>query len=213
MVYVGKSYPIHDALDKATGRTVYAGDMELKGMLHMAVLFSKIPHGFVKKLDYSKAMELPGVVDVLYYGNTCQKEHNRYHSQYRQDLIHTGRIFNQQVRFVGEGECGACTVIIDGEAMHSCLVLACQPEGKSVLTIEGLEENGELDKIQKIFIEEIAIQCGYCTTGMIMSTKALLMHNPHPTETEIRNALAGNICRCSGYTQILRAVKKTSEEA
>ena len=113
----------------------------------------------------------------------------------------------------GEGECGACTVIIDGEAMHSCLVLACQLEGKSVLTIEGLEENGELDKIQKIFIEETAIQCGYCTTGMIMSTKALLMHNPHPAETEIRNALAGNICRCSGYTQILRAVKRTSEEA
>ena len=107
----------------------------------------------------------------------------------------------------GEGECGACTVIIDGEAMHSCLVLACQLEGKSVLTIEGLEQNGELDKIQKIFIEETAIQCGFCTTGMIMSTKALLMHNPHPTETEIRNALAGNICRCSGYTQILRAVK------
>ena len=111
------------------------------------------------------------------------------------------------------GECGACTVIIDGEAMHSCLVLACQLEGKSVLTIEGLEQNGELDKIQKIFIEETAIQCGFCTTGMIMSTKALLMHNPHPNETEIRNALAGNICRCSGYTQILRAVKRTSEEA
>lgn len=102
MVHVGKSYPIHDALGKATGRTVYAGDMELKGMLHMAVLFSKIPHGFVKKLDYSKAMELPGVVDVLYYGNTCQKEYNRYHSQYRQDLIHTERIFNQHVRFVGD---------------------------------------------------------------------------------------------------------------
>ena len=111
------------------------------------------------------------------------------------------------------GECGACNVIIDGEAMHSCLVLACQLEGKSVLTIEGLEQNGELDKIQKIFIEETAIQCGFCTTGMIMSTKALLMHNPRPTETEIRNALAGNICRCSGYTQILRAVKRTSEEA
>ena len=80
----------------------------------------------------------------------------------------------------GEGECGACNVIIDGEAMHSCLVLACQLEGKSVLTIEGLEQNGELDKIQKIFIEETAIQCGFCTTGMIMSTKALLMHNPTP---------------------------------
>lgn len=113
----------------------------------------------------------------------------------------------------GEGECGACTVIIDGEAMHSCLVLACQLEGKHVLTIEGLEHNGELDRIQRIFVEETAIQCGYCTTGMIMSTKALLMHEPHPTEAQIRNALAGNICRCSGYTQILRAVKRSAEEA
>ena len=112
----------------------------------------------------------------------------------------------------GEGECGACTVIIDGEAVHSCLVLACQLEGKSVLTIEGLEEKGELSVIQKNFVEETAIQCGYCTTGMIMSAKALLMHNPHPTEEEIRKALSGNICRCSGYTQIIRAVKRTAEE-
>ncbi len=112
----------------------------------------------------------------------------------------------------GEGECGACTVIIDGVAVHSCLVLACQVEGKDVITIEGLEVNGEISKIQKIFVEETAIQCGYCTTGMIMSTKALLMNNPKPTEKEIRNALAGNICRCSGYVQIVRAVKRAAEE-
>ena len=112
----------------------------------------------------------------------------------------------------GEGECGACTVIIDGEAVHSCLVLACQLEGKHVLSIEGLEQNGELSAIQRIFVEETAIQCGYCTTGMIMSAKALLMHNPHPAEEEIRTALAGNICRCSGYTQIIRAVKRSAQE-
>lgn len=112
-----------------------------------------------------------------------------------------------------EGECGACTVIIDGEAIHSCLTLVCQLEGKEVITIEGLEANGELDRIQKYFVEETAIQCGYCTTGMIMSTKALLLHNPHPTEEEIRVALAGNICRCSGYTQIIRAVKRAADEA
>ena len=112
----------------------------------------------------------------------------------------------------GEGECGACTVIIDGEAVHSCLVLAFQLEGKDVITIEGLEENGELSAIQRIFVEETAIQCGYCTTGMIMSAKALLMHNPNPTEEEIRIALSGNICRCSGYTQIIRAVKRTARE-
>lgn len=111
-----------------------------------------------------------------------------------------------------EGECGACTVIIDGEAMHSCLVLACQIEGKDITTIEGLEENGELSRIQRIFVEETAIQCGYCTTGMIMSAKALLLHNPHPTEEEIRCALSGNICRCSGYTQIVRAVQRTAAE-
>ncbi|MDD3253485.1 MAG: (2Fe-2S)-binding protein [Lachnospiraceae bacterium] len=113
----------------------------------------------------------------------------------------------------GEGECGACTVIIDGEAVHSCLTLVCQLEGREVITIEGLEENGEMCRIQRMFVEETAIQCGYCTTGMIMSTKALLMHNPHPTEQEIRNALAGNICRCSGYTQIIKAVKRSAEEA
>ena len=112
-----------------------------------------------------------------------------------------------------EGECGACTVIVDGEAVHSCLTLVCQLGGKEVVTIEGLEESGEMDRIQKLFIEETAIQCGYCTTGMIMSTKALLIHNPHPTEEEIRVALAGNICRCSGYTQIVRAVKRAAEEA
>lgn len=112
----------------------------------------------------------------------------------------------------GEGECGACTVIIDGKAVHSCLVLACQLEGREVLTIEGLEEVGELSRIQRIFVEETAIQCGYCTPGMIMSAKALLMQNPHPTEEEIRNALAGNICRCSGYTQIIRAVSRTAAE-
>lgn len=112
----------------------------------------------------------------------------------------------------GEGECGACTVIIDGEAVHSCLVLACQLEGRDVTTIEGLEENGELSRIQRIFVEETAIQCGYCTTGMIMSAKALLLQSPHPTEEEIRIALSGNICRCSGYTQIVRAVQRTASE-
>lgn len=112
----------------------------------------------------------------------------------------------------GEGECGACTVIINGEAVHSCLVVACQLEGKEIITIEGLEENGELSKIQQIFIEETAIQCGYCTTGMIMSAKALLMHNPNPTVDQIRVALSGNICRCSGYTQIINAVSRAAKE-
>lgn len=111
-----------------------------------------------------------------------------------------------------EGECGACTVIIDKVAVHSCLKVAAQMTGKEVITIEGLEQNGELDLIQTAFVEETAVQCGYCTTGMIMSTKALLLHNSNPTEEEIRVALSGNICRCSGYEQIINAVERTAKE-
>lgn len=106
----------------------------------------------------------------------------------------------------GEGECGACTVIMDGKAVDSCLVLACQLEGSEIITIEGLAKDGELDELQKAFISHGAIQCGYCTPGMVMAAKALLMENPAPTEAEIRNAIAGNICRCSGYSQIVSAV-------
>ena len=111
-----------------------------------------------------------------------------------------------------EGECGACTVILDGEAVHACLTLAVQLEGRQVLTIEGLSENGELDVLQRCFVEELAVQCGFCTPGMIMSARALLMHNPDPTEDETRLALSGNICRCSGYVQIVAAVKRAAAE-
>lgn len=111
-----------------------------------------------------------------------------------------------------EGECGACTVIMDGLAVHSCLTLAAQLQGRHVTTIEGLEKNEELDILQHCFVEEIAIQCGFCTTGMIMSAKALLLHNPHPTEEEIRTALSGNLCRCSGYVQIVNAVSRAARE-
>lgn len=112
----------------------------------------------------------------------------------------------------GEGECGACTILLDGKAIHSCLLVAAQISGKQVTTIEGLEKNGKLDPLQSAFVEEVAIQCGYCTPGMILSAKALLLENPAPTETEIRRALAGNICRCSGYTQIIRAVERAARE-
>lgn len=112
----------------------------------------------------------------------------------------------------GEGECGACTVLLENEAVHACLVTAIQLEEKHILTIEGLAQKGELDIIQRAFVEEIAVQCGFCTPGMIMSTKALLLKNPQPTEKEIKCALAGNICRCSGYQQIIRAVKRAARE-
>ena len=112
----------------------------------------------------------------------------------------------------GEGECGACTILLDGEAVHSCLVMVGQLENHEVITIEGLAENGELDVIQTAFIENSAVQCGFCTPGMIMSTKSLLAKNPDPSEEEIRNALSGNICRCTGYVQILAAVRDAAKK-
>lgn len=114
MRYIGKSYPIHDAGSKAAGRAVYAGDMELKGMLHMALLFSTIPHGIVKHLDCSKALALPGVVDVIHCFNTTEKEYNQYQTQFGQDLVHTARIFNSHVRYVGDRIAG---VIAETEAI------------------------------------------------------------------------------------------------
>ncbi len=112
----------------------------------------------------------------------------------------------------GEGECGACTVIMDGLAVNACLVLAAQARDKHILTIEGLEKNNELDQLQQSFIKNGAVQCGFCTPGMIMSAKALLMRNPHPNEAEIRNAIAGNLCRCTGYAKIVEAIKEAAEQ-
>ena len=109
-----------------------------------------------------------------------------------------------------EGECGACTVIVDGKAVNSCVMLAVQARGKAILTVEGLAEHGELDLLQQKFVEYGAVQCGYCTPGMLLSAKALLMANPVPSEQDIRIALAGNLCRCTGYTTIVAAVTAAS---
>lgn len=111
-----------------------------------------------------------------------------------------------------QGECGACTVLLDGLPVNSCSTLAVECEGKEVTTIEGLAQNGELHPIQKQFIEKWALQCGYCTPGMIMSAKALLDHNPHPTEIEIREAISGNLCRCTGYAKIVEAIQAAAAE-
>ena len=111
----------------------------------------------------------------------------------------------------GEGECGACTIIVDGRAVNSCLMLACQAQGREILTIEGLDERGELSILQRSFVKNGAIQCGYCTPGMIMASKALLMSCPDPTEDQIRAALSGNICRCTGYSQIIAAVREAAK--
>jgi carbon-monoxide dehydrogenase small subunit len=106
----------------------------------------------------------------------------------------------------GAGLCGCCTVMVDGKAVKSCLVLALQAKGKSVQTIEGLSHEDVLDPVQKAFIENGAIQCGFCSPGMIMASKALLNENPHPSENDVRHALSGNLCRCTGYHKIVKAV-------
>ena len=112
-----------------------------------------------------------------------------------------------------EGDCGACTVLIDGKAVKSCIYPAIKARGKSISTIEGLiGKNGELDKIQESFIENFAIQCGYCTPGMIMTAKALLKDNPNPNEQEVREYLQGNLCRCTGYKKIVEAVLYSAQE-
>ena len=106
-----------------------------------------------------------------------------------------------------EGECGACTVMIDGRPINSCVTLARQVEGCNVVTIEGLAVNGVLTPVQQQFIDNWAFQCGYCTPGMIMSATALLLRNPNPTEQEIREAIEGNLCRCTGYAKIIDAIE------
>lgn len=108
----------------------------------------------------------------------------------------------------GKGECGACTVLIDGKPVNSCLMLALQAEGKDIFTIEGLSSNGPTP-LQRAFVEEGAVQCGYCTPGMVLSLTALMNQNPFPTEEEIKEAISGNLCRCTGYLKIVQAVKKT----
>ncbi|MBE0478122.1 (2Fe-2S)-binding protein [Candidatus Aerophobetes bacterium] len=105
------------------------------------------------------------------------------------------------------GDCGACTVIMDGRAVNSCLILAVEADKKEIITIEGLSKTGQLHPLQKSFVEHGAIQCGFCSPGMIMSAKALLDENPHPSDEEIRKAIAGNLCRCTGYAKIIEAIK------
>ena len=111
----------------------------------------------------------------------------------------------------GKGECGTCTVLMNGKAVNACLVLGSQLEGTEILTVEGVSNGRELHSLQKSFIEEGAVQCGFCIPGMIISAKALLDENPSPTEEEIRRGISGNLCRCTGYTKIVSAIQKASE--
>ena len=125
----------------------------------------------------------------------------------RDDLSLTGTKYA-----CGMGECGACTVLVDGEAVYSCLMLASEVGDAEITTIEGLSKGGELDPVPAAFADAGGVQCGFCTPGMVLSAKALLAENPHPTEGEIRIALSGNLCRCTGYTCIVDAVMAAARE-
>ena len=110
-----------------------------------------------------------------------------------------------------EGECGACTVLMDGKPVASCLVLAVAAQGREITTIEGLSHGEQLDPVQEAFVKHTAIQCGFCTPGMVMAAKALLDENPRPTPAEVRKAISGNLCRCTGYQQIVDAIMAAAE--
>jgi aerobic-type carbon monoxide dehydrogenase small subunit (CoxS/CutS family) len=125
----------------------------------------------------------------------------------RENLYMTGTKYG-----CGIGECGACTVLLDGEPVLSCLTLVVDVDGRNVETIEGLAKGDDLDVIQQAYLEEGAVQCGFCTPGYIMTTKALLKENPNPTEEEIREYLKGHYCRCTGYVNIIKAVKKAAKK-
>jgi len=123
------------------------------------------------------------------------------------------RVLREQLGLTGtkigceEGDCGACTVLLDGRPVSSCLVLAVQAQGHEITTIEGLAENGQLHPLQQAFVEHGAIQCGFCSPGMLLTAKALLDDNPHPDEGQIRHAISGNLCRCTGYQKIVEAIQ------
>jgi 4-hydroxybenzoyl-CoA reductase subunit gamma len=147
----------------------------------------------------------------------------RLNGAWREDAVAEGALLVNYLRDVARltgvkigcdgGECGACTVLLDGEAVQACLVLAARCEGRSVETIEGLARQGRPSRLQQAFHEKLGTQCGFCTPGMIMAAEALLRRNASPSEQDIRDALAGNLCRCTGYVKIIESVKAAAEVA
>ncbi|MBQ2678401.1 MAG: (2Fe-2S)-binding protein [Firmicutes bacterium] len=138
--------------------------------------------------------------------------------EYVQDNITMVDFLRKQMHLTGtkrgceEGECGACTILLDGRAVDSCMMLAVEADGHEVVTIEGVKQGGTLHPIQQEFIDKWALQCGFCTPGMIMSALSLLHENPHPTEQEIRDGIAGNLCRCTGYAKIVEAIDSAAKK-
>ncbi len=122
------------------------------------------------------------------------------------DLLRDGLALTGTKYGCGEGVCGTCTVLLDGEPVRACLVLAARLDGRALVTVEGLEREGQLDRLQETFAREGGVQCGFCTPGMLLAAKVLLAETPSPTEHEVREALSGNLCRCTGYTKIITAV-------
>lgn len=148
---------------------------------------------------------------------TCTVNGETVSREIEQDLTLL-RFLREELKLIGtkegcgEGDCGACTVLVDGVSVNSCLYLAVLADQKEILTIEGVEQNGEMSEIQEAFIRHGAIQCGFCSPGMIMSVKYLLEQNPHPTEEEIRRGISGNLCRCTGYQQMVDAISELAEK-
>ena len=128
------------------------------------------------------------------------------------DVVRTDLRLTGTKQGCGSGECGACTVLLEGKPVNACLLLAVEADGKSITTIEGLSQDDMLDPLQNAFVEHGAIQCGFCTPGMILSAKALLDENPRPTQNEVRLALYGNLCRCTGYSKIVDAVLSVAQK-
>jgi 4-hydroxybenzoyl-CoA reductase subunit gamma len=145
----------------------------------------------------------------------------KLNGRWREDAVAENQLLADYLRDVARltgvktgcdgGECGACTVLIDGEAVPSCLTLAARCDGRSIETIEGLARQGRPDRLQRAFHEKLGTQCGFCTPGMIMAAEGLLRRNAHPDEAEIRAALSGNLCRCTGYVKIIESVKAAAE--
>ena len=148
-------------------------------------------------------------IELKVNGETCQVSIHPWRTLL--EVLREGLNLTGTKEGCGKGDCGACTVLIDGKPVNSCLVLAIEVQDKDILTIEGLAQDSQLHPVQQAFIEHGAIQCGFCTPGMILSARALLEKKPQPTEAEVREAISGNLCRCTGYTKIIEAILAASK--